>query len=69
PSFAANGRQYRTAPLWGIRATAPYWHDGHAETLEAAIAAHEGEATETRTNYEVLDGAARADLLAFLRSL
>ncbi|MEM7675332.1 MAG: di-heme oxidoredictase family protein, partial [Myxococcota bacterium] len=33
PSFAANGRQYRTAPLWGIRATAPYWHDGHAETL------------------------------------
>ncbi|MEL7372522.1 MAG: di-heme oxidoredictase family protein, partial [Myxococcota bacterium] len=69
PSFAATGRQYRTAPLWGVRATAPYWHDGHAETLEAAIAAHEGEAEVSRTRYEALDGAERADLLAFLRSL
>ena len=69
PAFAASGRQFRTPPLWGLRGTAPYWHDGHAETIEAAIAAHHGEASDARASYEVLAGPARADLLTFLRSL
>ena len=69
PSFAASGAQFRTAPLWGVGSTAPYWHDGQAETLEEAIARHEGEAETSRMAYEQATADERADLLAFLRSL
>ena len=69
PSGNATGRQYRTAPLWGISGTAPYWHDGHAETLEAAIAAHDTEGEASRQAYELLSGDERADLIAFLNAL
>jgi CxxC motif-containing protein (DUF1111 family) len=41
----ANGRQFRTPPLWGVSETAPYMYDGAASTLRAAIEAHAGEAT------------------------
>lgn len=61
--------EYRTAPLWGVRDTAPYWHDGRASTIEAAIAAHAGEATASRTAYEAASAVDRGRLLAFLRSL
>ncbi len=40
----ASRREWRTPPLWGIRDSDPYLHDGRAETLEQAIALHEGEA-------------------------
>ncbi|HJL02750.1 MAG TPA: di-heme oxidoredictase family protein [Polyangiaceae bacterium LLY-WYZ-15_(1-7)] len=65
----ASTREFRTTPLWGLRDTGPYWHDGRAGTIEEAIAAHAGEATAVRMAYEALDGEARAQLLAFLRSL
>ncbi|MCB9599488.1 MAG: hypothetical protein H6721_09005 [Sandaracinus sp.] len=61
--------EYRTTPLWGVRDTAPYWHDGRASTLEAAVAAHAGEATEARRAHEMASAEERARLLAFLRSL
>lgn len=60
---------YRTPPLWGIKATAPYMHDGRAETLDAAIRAHAGEASGVVTAYLDLDAAAKAALLAFLDDL
>ncbi|MDH3485347.1 MAG: c-type cytochrome [Myxococcales bacterium] len=66
---AAGVRDFRTPPLWGLRSTAPYMHDGRASTIEEAIAAHEGEADESRMAVEALDRDQRAALLAFLRSL
>jgi CxxC motif-containing protein (DUF1111 family) len=69
PSGAASGREFRTAPLWGVGATAPYLHDGRAETLEAAIAAHAGEARASAAAVSALPPVDRAALLRFLESL
>lgn len=66
---AAGVRDFRTPPLWGLHSTTPYMHDGRASTIEEAIAAHEGEAGESRVAIEALDRDQRAALLAFLRSL
>lgn len=65
----AGFREFRTAPLWGLATSAPYMHDGRAETIEEAIAAHAGEALGSRQAYEALDASAREALIAFLRSL
>jgi CxxC motif-containing protein (DUF1111 family) len=61
--------EYRTAPLWGVRDTAPYWHDGRASTLEAAVVAHAGEGASSRDAYGAASATERGQLLAFLRSL
>jgi CxxC motif-containing protein (DUF1111 family) len=61
-------RGFRTPPLWGIGSTAPYWHDGSAETIHEAIAHHEGEAENSRQRYLALDSAARAELEAYVLS-
>ena len=37
-------QEWRTPPLWGVRDSAPYMHDGRAETLLEAISMHDGEA-------------------------
>ena len=66
---AAAAREMRTPPLWGLRATAPYMHDGLASTIEAAIAAHASEAERARKAYEQLSASDRMSLLSFLRSL
>jgi CxxC motif-containing protein (DUF1111 family) len=47
----ARPREMRTAPLWGVRSSAPYLHDGRAATIDAAIRAHEGSASRTRDRY------------------
>ncbi|MGE0193480.1 MAG: di-heme oxidoredictase family protein [Planctomycetota bacterium] len=60
---------YRTPPLWGISKTAPYLHDGRAETLEAAILGHDGEALLVRQAYEALIPSEKTALLAFLADL
>jgi CxxC motif-containing protein (DUF1111 family) len=60
---------FRTPPLWGISKSAPYFHDGRAETLLDAILAHEGEANEVRTNFENLAPAYQQALLTFLNDL
>ena len=62
----AEGREMRTAPLWGLRVSAPYLHDGRAATIGAAIAAHDGEAARARDAFLALPAARRAALLAFL---
>ena len=36
---AANGREIRTAPLWGLRMVTKYLHDGRATTIEQATTA------------------------------
>lgn len=60
---------YRTPPLWGIRHTAPYMHDGRAESLRAAILLHAGEAQAVRLAVLGLTAAEMDALLAFLSDL
>ncbi|HRI11032.1 MAG TPA: di-heme oxidoredictase family protein, partial [Nannocystaceae bacterium] len=69
PDGTADERSFRTAPLWGLGATAPYMHDGAAATIADAILAHDGEAAASRDGYEGLVEADRALLLDFLAGL
>src|SRR5262249_6498687 len=38
--------EWRTPPLWGVADSAPYLHDGRANTLEDAIRMHAGQGTK-----------------------
>lgn len=75
PLANASGREWRTAPLWGIGLTElvsgqeSYLHDGRARTLEEAILWHGGEGQAARDGYAALDRADREALLRFLKSL
>ena len=60
---------YRTPPLWGLRKSAPYLHDGRATTIQAAIEQHFDEAENSRLNYEALTASEREQLLLFLQDL
>ena len=66
---AAAPREMRTAPLWGLRASAPYLHDGRAATVDEAIRGHDGEAQAARGRYLRLSPAQRQQLADFLNSL
>jgi CxxC motif-containing protein (DUF1111 family) len=65
----AGPREFRTPPLWGIRGSAPYLHDGRAPNLDRAIRAHDGEGSVARDRYQALTLTQRAQLLAFVNSL
>ena len=65
---AATPREMRTTPLWGLRASPPYLHDGRAPTVHDAIAAHEGEGRVSRDRYLRLTLAQRRQLLDYLAS-
>ena len=60
---------FRTPPLWGIGATAPYMHDGRASNLTASILAHDSEAAGVVARVQALSASQHDALLAFLRSL
>ena len=62
-------REWRTPPLWGVADSAPYLHDGRAETLSEAIAAHGGEAKFSTMKYLALPRSDRMAMIAFLNSL
>jgi mono/diheme cytochrome c family protein len=66
---AAEANEFRTPPLWGLRASAPYLHDGRAANVDAAIRAHDGEGKVARDRYVKLTPAQRAQLVEFLNSL
>jgi CxxC motif-containing protein (DUF1111 family) len=66
----AKPTQFKTPPLWGISRTGPpYLHDGRASTLEQAIGAHAGEASDVVRKWTGLPAAEKARLLAFVQSL
>ena len=44
-------------------------HDGRATSIEEAIRAHGGEASPSRTAFELLSPRERAELIVFLRTL
>jgi CxxC motif-containing protein (DUF1111 family) len=62
-------QEWRTPPLWGLRDSAPYLHDGRASTLEQAIALHDGEAQRSSRQYFKLSAEEKLQLGSFLKSL
>ncbi|MCG8648482.1 MAG: hypothetical protein MI861_01535, partial [Pirellulales bacterium] len=68
-TWDAMQREWRTPPLWGVADSAPYLHDGRAETLDAAIRWHGGEAADAAANYRTLTEPDREKVIAFLSSL
>lgn len=66
---AAGANEFRTAPLWGLRASAPYLHDGRAPSIDMAIRLHEGEAKNSRDRYLRLNLTQKQQILDFLKSL
>jgi CxxC motif-containing protein (DUF1111 family) len=65
----ASPTEMRTAPLWGLRASAPYLHDGRAPTIDAAIREHAGEAAASVQRYLKLSPVQVRQLLDFLNSI
>lgn len=61
--------EWRTPPLWGVRDSAPYLHDGRAATLDDAIRAHGGEAMTSAGAYAALTLEEQQRLVGFLESL
>jgi CxxC motif-containing protein (DUF1111 family) len=75
PEGVADGREWRTAPLWGLGLTQVvsghtfFLHDGRARNVEEAILWHGGEAQAARDGYAKLTKAEREALLVFVNSL
>lgn len=73
--FLANGREWRTPPLWGLGFIATVsghtqlLHDGRARDVLEAILWHDGEARASRDAVIAMDRGRREALLAFLNSL
>ena len=68
----AGGREWRSAPLWGLGQRLFFLHDGRTSDLRQAIAEHASEGSEangsTRKFFSLPD-ALQQDVLNFLRSL
>jgi mono/diheme cytochrome c family protein len=60
---------FRTTPLWGVAATAPYGHRGDLLSLDEVIRAHGGAGRVAQRAYLGAEPGAREDLIAFLRTL
>ncbi|WP_167647660.1 di-heme oxidoredictase family protein [Mameliella alba] len=75
PEARATGREWRTAPLWGIGLTeqvsghTTFLHDGRARSLLEAILWHGGEAQSQRDDVTRMPPPDRNALIAFLESL
>lgn len=75
PVYSATGREWRTAPLWGIGLSRHvsqepnYLHDGRARTIEEAILWHGGEGKVSRDAFLAMSAEERRMLMSFLRSL
>ena len=75
PEARANGREWRTPPLWGVGMTERvsghtyFLHDGRARNLLEAVLWHGGEAEAQKEAVISMPAADRAALIAFLESL
>ena len=75
PDFLANGREWRTPPLWGIGLVdnvnrhTRFLHDGRARNLAEAILWHGGEGTAAKEAFRNYSREEREALLRFLNSL
>jgi CxxC motif-containing protein (DUF1111 family) len=69
---AANGQQFRTAPLWGIGQRIFFLHDGRTSNLVGAVEAHASwgsEANQVIGNFNRLSTSDQQAIIFFLRSL
>ena len=75
PEYLANGREWRTTPLWGLGYTKEVnghtflLHDGRARNVMEAVLWHGGEAEVAKQEVLSLSSSEREALLAFLDSL
>ncbi|WP_323785356.1 di-heme oxidoredictase family protein [Thalassovita sp.] len=75
PEARATGREWRTAPLWGVGLAqrvsdrAGFLHDGRARSLLEAILWHGGEAQTAQSQILTLSAEDRHSLILFLESL
>ncbi|MEC5399640.1 di-heme oxidoreductase family protein [Uliginosibacterium sp. H1] len=75
PDFQADGREWRTPPLWGlglvptVNSHSFFLHDGRARNLMEAVLWHGGEAEASKQKVLKFDKAERAALIKFLESL
>ncbi len=75
PEFSANGREWRTPPLWGIGLTQTvnghsyFLHDGRARSLLEAILWHGGEAESAKRRVVNMKAQQRNNLIYFLETL
>lgn len=75
PDFEADGREWRTPPLWGlglihtVNGHEFLLHDGRARGIAEAILWHGGEAEAAREQFRHLPKPQREALIAFLKSL
>ncbi len=68
----AGGREWRSAPLWGLGQRLFFLHDGRTSDLRQAIAEHYSDGSEANGSarkFFALPDAQQQDLLNFLRSL
>ena len=65
----ASTDEWRTPPLWGLRDSSPYLHDGRAGNLDEAIRMHGGEAETSAARYRQLSSREQSLLQSFLVSL
>ena len=75
PDFLANGRQWKTPPLWGIglirdvNGHMRLLHDGRADGVLEAVLWHGGEAEDSKQQVLRFNEADRRALVAFVESL
>ncbi|RZL08384.1 MAG: c-type cytochrome [Rubrivivax sp.] len=75
PDFSANGRQWKTPPLWGtgqipeVNGHQRLLHDGRARGVLEAILWHGGEADDSRQQVLKMSKAEREALVRFVESL
>jgi CxxC motif-containing protein (DUF1111 family) len=75
PDGQANGRQWKTPPLWGVgllhdvNSHSRLLHDGRADGVLEAILWHGGEAADSRDRVLKMDKAQREALVKFVESL
>lgn len=62
-------REWRTPPLWGLRDSAPYLHDGRAETIAQAVMLHGGQGAASAERFARLSSRRRRQIEAFLNAL
>lgn len=65
----ASPKEMKTAPLWGLRESGPYLHDGRAPDIDTAIKEHDGEARHSKNKYLNLEHDQKQLLIEFLNSI
>jgi CxxC motif-containing protein (DUF1111 family) len=75
PDGSADGHEWRTAPLWGLRIAREFLggdllllHDGRAHNVDEAVRLHGGEATSARDAYLAMPVDDKAALIDFVES-